>query len=142
MLPARNRLHHAAEFRAVMRSGVRKGRSTVVVHALAHPAVVERTGGPRWGLVVSKAVGNSVERHRMSRRLRHICRELDAEEYVDLDFVVRALPPSRAADAATLRGDVLGAARSAAEKARNRRDGSASGESGRRSSSSSRAEDQ
>lgn len=124
-----------------MRSGVRKGRATVVVHALAHPAVVERTAGPRWGLVVSKAVGNSVERHRMSRRLRHICRELDEGKYFDCDFVVRALPSSVAADAETLRGEVLSAARAAADKARKRRDDRAAGQTRARSSTSNRTEE-
>jgi ribonuclease P protein component len=53
--------------------------------------------GPRIGLVVSKAVGNAVQRHRVSRRLRHAARtildDLDPAERV----VIRALPGSREA---------------------------------------------
>lgn len=121
MLPSPHRLRMAADFRAVMRSGVRAGRETVLVHAKAFPPSVERTSGPRFGLVVSKAVGNSVHRHRMSRRLRHICTDLVAPEFADIDFVVRALPPSLTADHARLRAEVVEAGRRAAEKALRRR---------------------
>lgn len=47
------------------------------------------------GLVVSKSVGNAVERHRVARRLRHVARavlpELDPADRI----VIRALPGSR-----------------------------------------------
>lgn len=120
MLPSPHRLRLSSDFRAVMRGGVRTGRPCCVVHALAHEPDVERTSGPRFGLVVSKAVGNSVVRHRMSRRLRHICAELASGEYIDIDFVVRALPPSVDADPDRLRAEVIGAAERAAGKARRR----------------------
>ena len=120
MLPLPHRLRMAADFRAVMRFGVRAGRASVVVHAKAYPPSVERTAGPRFGLVVSKAVGNSVQRHRMSRRLRHICSDLVVSEYEHIDFVVRALPPATDVDHARLRADVVEAGRRAAEKARRR----------------------
>ena len=59
-------------------------------------------GGPRVGLVVSKAVGNSVQRHQVSRRLRHVARcvieDLDPGDRV----VIRALPSSRNAISARL----------------------------------------
>ncbi|HJE90179.1 MAG TPA: ribonuclease P protein component [Dietzia timorensis] len=120
MLPQPHRLRMAADFRAVMRFGVRAGRASVVVHARAFPPSVDRTTGPRFGLVVSKAVGNSVQRHRMSRRLRHICADLLLPEYEDIDFVVRALPPALAADHPRLRSEVLEAGCRAAEKAHRR----------------------
>lgn len=120
MLPSPHRLRLSSDFRAVMRGGVRAGRPCCVVHALAHEPDVERTTGPRFGLVVSKAVGNSVVRHRMSRRLRHICAELASGEYFDIDFVVRALPPAVEADSELLRSQVIGAAERAAQKARRR----------------------
>ncbi|WP_075845120.1 ribonuclease P protein component [Dietzia timorensis] len=122
MLPYPHRLRMAADFRAVMRFGVRAGRASVVVHARAFPPSAERTSGPRFGLVVSKAVGNSVQRHRMSRRLRHICADLVTPEYEGIDFVVRALPPATAADHSRLSREVIDAGRRAAQKALRRLD--------------------
>lgn len=47
---------------------------------------------PRVGLIVSKAVGNAVVRHQLSRRLRHTCRELLPSMPSGVDIVIRALP--------------------------------------------------
>lgn len=49
------------------------------------------------GFVVSKAVGSAVDRHRVSRRLRHIVRNLLADLEPTDRLVVRALPASRTA---------------------------------------------
>ena len=49
-------------------------------------------GGPRFGLIVSKAVGSAVVRHRVSRQLRHACRPLVGSLSGDVDVVIRALP--------------------------------------------------
>ncbi len=48
--------------------------------------------GPRFGLVVSKAVGPAVIRHRVARRLRHICAGIVNDLPSDADIVLRALP--------------------------------------------------
>ena len=61
----------------------------------AEPVV--RIGGPRFGLIVSKAVGNSVIRHRVARRLRHICAQVQPELPAEIDIVIRALPGAAAA---------------------------------------------
>lgn len=61
-----------------------------------------RMGGPRFGLIVSKAVGPAVVRHRVARRLRHICAEIHPELPTEADIVIRALPGS-----ATLGSDEL-----------------------------------
>ncbi|ODR19419.1 ribonuclease P protein component [Mycolicibacterium porcinum] len=87
MLPARYRMRRSAEFSATVSRGVRAVQPDVVVHALNDGTDAT---GPRVGLIVSKAVGNAVERHRVSRRLRHAARtlipELDATDLV----VIRA----------------------------------------------------
>ena len=88
MLPARNRMRRSAEFSATVSRGVRAVQPDVVVHAL-HDGT--DATGPRVGLIVSKAVGNAVERHRVSLRLRHAARtavlpHLDATDLV----VIRA----------------------------------------------------
>lgn len=92
MLPARYRMRRSAEFSATVSRGVRAVQPDVVVHALRDGS---EQSGPRIGLIVSKSVGNAVERHRVSRRLRHVARavlpELDATDLV----VIRARAGSR-----------------------------------------------
>ena len=74
-------------------------------------------GGPRVGLVVSKAVGNAVTRHAVSRRLRHTAgRVLDDAEMAgtlrpDLSIVLRALPAAATATSGELERDVRHALR-------------------------------
>ncbi|MFC4123944.1 ribonuclease P protein component [Nocardia rhizosphaerae] len=109
MLPEPYRLHHRAEFSRTVRRGQRIGRRDLVVHALAHTyddvADVDsltRAGGPRFGLIVSKAVGNAVVRHRVARRLRHMCAQLVDELPAETDVVIRALPGSATADSTEL----------------------------------------
>ncbi|OMC34129.1 ribonuclease P protein component [Mycobacterium sp. GA-1841] len=87
MLPARYRMRRSAEFSATVSRGARAVQPDVVVHAL-HDGT--DATGPRVGLIVSKAVGNAVERHRVSRRLRHVARSVIPRlEATDL-VVIRA----------------------------------------------------
>lgn len=65
-----------------------------------------RRGGPRCGLIVSKAVGNAVARHRTSRRLRHVLAKLIAEIPARYDLVIRALPAAGEASSAELEKDL------------------------------------
>jgi len=55
---------------------------------------------------VSKAVGGSVVRHRVARRLRHLVGPRLAELPPDVGLVVRALPPAAAATSAELAVDL------------------------------------
>lgn len=76
MLPAANRLRSSADFAAVTRRGHRARCGGVVVYLLlpgtdSTPAgMFSSVTAPRLGLIVGKAVGGSVVRHRVSRRLR------------------------------------------------------------------------
>jgi ribonuclease P protein component len=63
-------------------------------------------GAPRAGLVVSKAVGGSVVRHRVSRRLRHLLAPRLGELPAGAMLVIRALPPAADATSAELGGDL------------------------------------
>jgi ribonuclease P protein component len=116
VLPERNRLHRSQDFSRVMRGGRRVGRHDIVVHAYrdapihaaddfravfsgADPA---RFGGPRFGLIVSKAVGSSVERHRVARLLRSAARSVVAESDPEAMVVIRALPSASAATTSEL----------------------------------------
>jgi ribonuclease P protein component len=89
---------------------VRAVQPDLVVHAL-RSSDDTRDDGPRIGLVVSKAVGTAVQRHRVARRLRHVARtvidELDPADRV----VIRALPSSRHAISARLQQELRTALR-------------------------------
>ena len=93
MLPARNRMTRSTEFGATVNRGVRAAQPDIVVHACRCAAFED--DGPKVGLVVSKSVGGSVQRHRVARRLRHVARSvIDDLEPADR-IVIRALPSSR-----------------------------------------------
>lgn len=85
-------MRRSAEFSVTVSRGVRAVQPDVVVHTLRDEL---DPSGPRVGLVVSKSVGNAVERHRVSRRLRHAARtvlpRLDPTDRV----VIRARPSCR-----------------------------------------------
>lgn len=91
-----------------MRKGGRAGTRTVVVHYYTRTDPVI-TGGPRFGLVVSKQVGNAVTRHSVSRRLRHVLAGFISELPREVDIVVRALPPAAEATSKQLLDDVSSA---------------------------------
>jgi len=90
----------STEFGTTVNRGVRAVQPDIVVHARRGDDSDQ--GGPRVGLVVGKTVGNSVQRHAVARRLRHVARsvieELDPADRV----VIRALPSSRHAISARL----------------------------------------
>jgi ribonuclease P protein component len=96
VLPAQHRLTRGDDLRRVSRAGRRSGGDLLVVHAL-----VGDTGSaqvpPRVGFVVSGAVGGSVVRHRVQRRLRHLCRERLPRLPAGTELVVRALAPAAGA---------------------------------------------
>ncbi|WP_029457398.1 ribonuclease P protein component [Dietzia alimentaria] len=117
MLPRSYRLHRSADFATVVRQGARKGRRTMVVHAHVDSSDV-LVGGPRFGLIVSKAVGDSVTRHRVSRRLRHIAGKLLAEVDHDLMVVIRANPASASASHEDLVRDLRSGLEAASARAR------------------------
>lgn len=78
---------------------------TVVVHP-------NDLGHPRFGMAVSRRVGNAVVRHRVKRWLRevfrHTWREVDA-----VDVLILARPEAAEAGLEGLRADVIGALRKA-----------------------------
>ncbi|WP_092627946.1 ribonuclease P protein component [Actinopolyspora mzabensis] len=75
------------------------------------PPTLEKREQPRVGFVVSKAVGNAVVRHRVSRQLRHLMRDRLPALPSGTMVVVRALPPAAAATSAELGRDLDKAAR-------------------------------
>jgi len=92
----------SAEFSHTVKHGVRAAQPVLVVHA-------SRCAGAKSshvGFIVSKSVGGAVDRHRVSRRLRHIVRDLAGELAPEDRIVVRALPGSRDAGSEQLREQV------------------------------------
>jgi ribonuclease P protein component len=91
------------------------GRSRLVVHAITAEEIarlgVGVSGTTRVGFVVSKAVGNSVVRHRVTRRLRHLLRDRLGTVVPGCTLVVRALPPAAGAASAELGKDIDSALR-------------------------------
>lgn len=116
MLPAQHKLHRSGDFAVTIRKGRRLGRRTIVLHYLdtagdgdvtdAADARISRTGGPRVGFVVSKGVGNSVVRHAVTRKLRHVMSGAMDLMPDTVDVVVRALPASATASSEELAKDV------------------------------------
>lgn len=108
MLPAQHKLTSSGQFQRVISQGRRAGSRTVVLHVWEEKpnAELASVGGPRFGLVVSKAVGNAVVRHRVSRRLRHICLGLAPTIGPRVCVVVRALPAASGASSEVLERDI------------------------------------
>jgi ribonuclease P protein component len=73
-------------------------------------------GPARAGLVVSKAVGGSVVRHRVARRLRHLLRDRVLVLPAGCRLVVRAAPPAGIATSAALGADLDAALTAAVSK--------------------------
>ena len=104
MLSRAHRLHRPADFTEVVRRGRRASRPLVTVHALL--ATGAELGPARAGLVVSKAVGGSVVRHAVSRRLRHLLRDRVAGLPAGSRVVLRAAAPAGTATSAALGADL------------------------------------
>jgi ribonuclease P protein component len=83
-------MHRSSDFATVVRTGARGRGGPLVVHQrldLGTPA-------PIVGFVVGKNVGGSVQRHRVTRRLRaQVAQRLDRLP-AGSGTVVRALPPA------------------------------------------------
>lgn len=92
-------MRRSADFASVVRGGKRSRQGCLVVHHL--PGLRSDSTPPLVGLVVSRAVGSSVTRHRVSRRLRGQLAERLQLLPDGTGTVVRALPDAGAADSAT-----------------------------------------
>jgi ribonuclease P protein component len=72
----------------------------------ARTSTVPAPAGARAGFVVGKAVGNSVVRHRVTRRLRAVVRDELHRLPPTADLVVRARPEAAAASSDLLHRDL------------------------------------
>ncbi len=101
MLAKANRLTRGADYRSVVRRGARCAGAHTVTHVIVSGAAA----APRFGFIVSRAVGGAVVRNTVRRRLKAVCVEL-IEELRAADIVIRALPSAAEADFAGLRTEV------------------------------------
>jgi ribonuclease P protein component len=113
VLSADARLRTGADFAAVVKGGLRAGTRRLVIHLLPTRQQVP----PRAGFVVSAKVGNSVVRHRVTRRLRPLVREQLGSLPVGTALVIRALPAAATASSAELGVDLRSGLASAIRKA-------------------------
>jgi ribonuclease P protein component len=119
VLSARNRMRRSTEFDATVKRGVRAAQPDVIVHVRQDDECDD--DGPRVGLIVGKAVGSAVERHRVSRRLRHVVRTMLPDLNHSDRVVLRALPGSRNVSSARLEQQVRTGLRRAANQTRTAR---------------------
>ncbi len=95
MLPAENRLRNKNEFAQVFKKGRKSGNKILSVHVLDKKQG-EESKPTQIGFVVSKKVGNSVIRHKVIRKLRHIMRENKTKINTQA-VVIRAFPATATA---------------------------------------------
>jgi ribonuclease P protein component len=103
VLPSDNRMRSSADFSKVVRDGARVRRGSVVIHQLAGGPV---TAAPLIGLVVGRGIGQSVVRHRVSRRLRAQLALRLGRLPAASATVVRALPAASTATSTQLGHDL------------------------------------
>ena len=70
MLPKNARITTPADFSRVTKSGIRATAESFVGYLYIQPAPKDPQS--RAGLIVGKSAGGSVQRHRLSRKLRHL----------------------------------------------------------------------
>jgi len=93
----------AADFQRTIRSGRRFGTPTVVAHYWCCDA---DEPAPKVGLAVGRGVGNSVVRHRVARRLRHVCQPHLGAMADGSRLVLRATPRASSASSARMAADL------------------------------------
>ena len=77
---------------------MRRGRRVASEHLVLHFITRPECAAPRAGFVVGKVVGNSVQRHRVIRQLRHLVRERIGAFAPGTEIVVRGLAGACEAD--------------------------------------------
>lgn len=102
-MPAqRHRVTRGDDYRRIVRTGNRVGGAYCITHA-----VLRAPGEPaRFGLIVSKAVGNAVTRNLVRRRLKTIVERKIAAGFDGVDVVFRAFPAIAAASFEELETEV------------------------------------
>lgn len=117
MLPRAHRMRSSEHFAETISKGRRMGASSLVIYAVSNDAVsndavpndavsIKPTAATAVGFVVSKAVGNSVVRHRVLRQLRAVVAARLPVVSGYRSMVVRALPGAAGRSTAQLGADL------------------------------------
>ncbi|MBN9605581.1 MAG: ribonuclease P protein component [Actinomycetales bacterium] len=101
MLARANRVIRADDFRRA----VRRGRRSATPRAVYYRYPTADDEPLRFGFIVSRTVGGSVQRNRVRRRMRAIGREFVEAGVRGHDVVIRALPGVDAVAFGELRDD-------------------------------------
>lgn len=104
MLAAQARLRSAKAISQTIKYGKRHASAHVVLHFWTNPEGLQNHAA--IGFSVSKKVGNSVVRHLITRRLRHIVSPLVELLPAGSQLVIRANPSSASVDFQELRSSV------------------------------------
>lgn len=113
VLPASARMTRSRDFEATVRRGRRAPGGRVVAHLSRDSAPLDDpdVNDIRVGFIVSKAVGNSVTRHRVARQLRHILAAHLDQLAPGSRLVIRALPGCAESSSEAIDRDVTRALR-------------------------------
>jgi ribonuclease P protein component len=94
MLAKTARISNSADFAKATKSGLRLTSNSLV----GYLHLSNSSQAPRCGLIINKSVGNSVVRHNVARKIRHlIAANLNSLPSGSL-LVIRALPAASTAD--------------------------------------------
>jgi ribonuclease P protein component len=94
MLAKTARISNSADFAKATKSGLRSTTNSLVGYL--HLSNLDQPA--RCGLIINKSVGNSVVRHRVARKIRHIIAANLASLPTGSLFVIRALPAANSAN--------------------------------------------
>ncbi|GAA1878665.1 ribonuclease P protein component [Williamsia serinedens] len=117
MLARHQRISRSSDFTRALRRGVRVRRADIQVHAarIDETDVLAVERGARYGLIVSKSVGDAVTRHAVARRLRAAAAAADAGGGLGTDasglVVIRALPGAAHRSGSELTDELVAALR-------------------------------
>ncbi len=95
MLPRSARLTSPEDFARTTKSGVRTTSKSLVGYLYL---TNQETAAAKCGLIISKSVGGSVQRHRIARQLRHGLQPEISSLPTGALLVIRALPTIKSAN--------------------------------------------
>jgi ribonuclease P protein component len=107
MLAKENRVRTADDFRAT----VRRGRRFATPHTVVYVAHNQDLVAPKFGFIITKAVGKAVTRNLLRRRLRGISQDIivargASPDLAGANIVVRVLPPAASISWSTLHTEI------------------------------------
>jgi len=103
MLAKTARISNSADFAKATKSGLRSTTNNLV----GYLHLSNSNEPARCGLIINKSVGNSVVRHNVARKIRHIVAANLTSLPAGSLFVIRALPASNVADLKTEATDLI-----------------------------------